>query len=76
MPGRYTDRIRPVDVATAEGLILTAGGLGGFILPVIFGILETRFGFSVAFVFVGITSIVFALIGLAARQPLHFEQKD
>ncbi len=68
-PGHYRDRINPEDIATAEGLLLTVSGLGGFIIPVIFGLIVASSGFTAAFVFGGIVSIVFALIGFAAREP-------
>jgi nitrate/nitrite transporter NarK len=69
VPGHYRDRIFPKDVATAEGLLLTVGGLGGFIIPVIFGVIVGSNGFTPAFIFGGIASIVFAVIGFAAREP-------
>lgn len=69
MPGRYRDRVFPEDVATAEGLLLTVSGLGGFIIPVIFGQIAGSNGFAAAFFFGGLVSIVFALIGFAAREP-------
>jgi nitrate/nitrite transporter NarK len=72
-PGHYRDRIFPEDVATAEGLMLTLAGIGGFIVPVFFGIIVGSSGFTGAWIFVGIVSIVFALIGFAAREPLSVE---
>lgn len=68
-PGHYRDRVNPEDVATAEGLMLTVGGIGGFIVPVIFGIIAGSSGFTPAFIFGGIIGVVFALIGFAAREP-------
>ena len=68
-PGHYRDRVHPEDVATAEGLMLTVAGLGGFVVPVIFGIIAGSSGFTPAFLFGGIVGIVFALIGYAAREP-------
>ena len=68
-PGHYRDRINPEDVATAEGLLLTVSGLGGFVIPVIFGIIATSSGYTPAFIFGGIVCIVFAVIGFAAREP-------
>lgn len=69
LPGLYRDKVFPEDVATAEGLMLTAGGLGGFIIPAIFGVIQTNAGYGGAFVFAGIASIVFAFLGFAAREP-------
>lgn len=68
-PGHYRDRVHPEDVATAEGLLLTVSGLGGFIIPVIFGIIAGSSGYTPAFIFGGIACIVFAVIGFAAREP-------
>jgi ACS family D-galactonate transporter-like MFS transporter len=68
-PGHYRDRVHPEDVATAEGLMLTVAGIGGFAVPVIFGIIAGSSGFTPAFIFGGIVGIVFALIGFAAREP-------
>jgi nitrate/nitrite transporter NarK len=68
-PGHYRDRVNPEDVATAEGLMFTVGGIGGFAIPVIFGIIASSGGFTPAFIFGGIVSIAFALIGFAAREP-------
>ncbi len=69
MPGHYRDRIYPEDVATAEGLLLTISGVGGFVIPVIFGQITASNGFTSAFVFAGVVSAIFALIGLLARKP-------
>jgi ACS family D-galactonate transporter-like MFS transporter len=68
-PGHYRDRLFPEDIATAEGLMLTIAGIGGFIIPVFFGQIASG-GFTGAWIFAGIVSIVFALIGFAAREPL------
>ena len=68
-PGHYRDRIKPEDVATAEGLLLTVSGLGGFVIPVIFGMIAGASGFTPAFIFGGIACVVFAVIGFAAREP-------
>jgi ACS family D-galactonate transporter-like MFS transporter len=68
-PGHYSDRIFPEDVATAEGLMLTLAAVGGFIVPIGFGLIEAASGFTGAWIFLGIVSIVFAVIGFAAREP-------
>ena len=73
IPAYYRDRVRPADVATAVGVLLTAGGLGGFVIPLIFGAIEARYGFSVAFVFAGFASICFAPLGFFARDPLRVD---
>ncbi len=69
MPGHYRDRVFPEDVATAEGLLLTAGGLGGFVLPILFGLIVRSSGYPPAFLFGGIASILFAVLGFAAQEP-------
>jgi MFS transporter, ACS family, D-galactonate transporter len=69
MPGYYSDRVRPQDIAASEGLILTIAGLGGFILPVLFGLVQVHFGYDAAFVLVGSISALFALFGLGACRP-------
>lgn len=69
-PGHYSDRIFPADVATAEGLMLTLAAVGGFLVPIFFGQIEVSSGFNWAWIFLGIVSIVFALIGFAAREPI------
>ncbi len=50
-PGHYRDRLNPEDIATAEGLLLTISGLGGFVIPVIFGIIVNSSGYTPAFIF-------------------------
>jgi hypothetical protein len=62
--------VRPIAgyVFIGEGLMLTLAGIGGFIVPIIFGQIASR-GFTWAWVFAGLVSIVFALIGFAAREP-------
>jgi ACS family D-galactonate transporter-like MFS transporter len=70
-PGHYSDRIFPEDVATAEGLMLTLAAVGGFIVPIGFGLIEAANGFTGAWIFLGVVSIVFAGIGFAAREPLN-----
>lgn len=70
-PGHYNDRVFPEDVATAEGLMLTLAAVGGFLIPIGFGQVEVAGGFTWAWIFLGVVSIVFALIGFAAREPLH-----
>ena len=69
-PGRYKDRILPEDVATAGGLLLTLAGVGGFLMPIIFGMIAASSGFTSAWIALGVISLVFALIGFVAREPL------
>jgi MFS family permease len=74
-PGHYRDRVFPEDVATAEGLLLTVSGIGGFIIPVIFGLIASGSGFTAAFLFGGIVCAIFALLGFAAREPKSVSAK-
>ncbi len=69
-PGLYKDRVFPEDIATAEGLMLTLAGIGGFVVSAVFGQIASG-GFTGAWIFAGIISVVFALIGFAAREPSH-----
>jgi predicted MFS family arabinose efflux permease len=68
-PGHYSDRVFPEDVATAVGLMLTLAAIGGFLVPIGFGQIEAARGFNGAWIFLGVMSIVFAMIGFAAREP-------
>lgn len=70
LPGRYKDRILPEDVATAEGLLLTLAAVGGFLVPISFGLIAAGSGFTAAWIFTGVVSIIFALVGFAAREPV------
>ncbi len=69
-PGHYSDRVHPKEVATAVGLMLTLAAVGGFLVPIGFGLIEAASGFTWAWVFLGAVSIVFGVIGFAAREPL------
>lgn len=69
-PGHYKDRVLPEDVATASGLMLTLAAVGGFLAPIGFGLIAGSSGFTGAWIFLGVISIVFAFVALAAREPL------
>jgi len=70
LPGRYKDRIFPEDIATADGLLLTLAAVGGFLVPIGFGLIAAGSGFTAAWIFTGVVSIAFALVGFAAREPV------
>lgn len=70
-PGRYRDHILPEDVATAGGLLLTLAAIGGFLVPIIVGQIAGASGFTSAWAFAGIVSVVLAFIGFAAREPMN-----
>lgn len=71
-PGRYKDRVRPQDVATAGGLLLTLAAVGGFLIPILFGQIAAGSGFTTAWICVGAISFIFALVGFAVRSaPLN-----
>ena len=57
-------------VGTAAGLMLTLAAVGGFFIPIIFGHLVPRTSFDTGWVFLAIVSFVFALLGLAGRNPV------
>ena len=59
--------IAPAYVSTATGLMLTLSGVGGFVVPVVFADLVTSSGYTAGWVFLGVVSIAFALLGLAGR---------
>ena len=40
-------------------------------IPILFGMIAGSSGYTLAFLFGGIASIVFALLGFAAREPVH-----
>ena len=70
-PGRYKDRVRPEDVATADGLLLTLAAVGGVLVPILFGQIAAGNGFAVAWICAGAISSIFALVGFAVRsEPL------
>ncbi len=69
-PGRYKDRVLPEDVATAEGVLLTLAAVGGFLVPIGVGQIAGASGFAGAWIFAGVVSVLFALIGFAAREPI------
>ena len=49
--------------------MLTLAAIGGFFIPVIFGHLVSHTSFDTGWVFLAIVSFVFALAGLAGRNP-------
>jgi ACS family D-galactonate transporter-like MFS transporter len=73
-PGHYRDRIYPEDVATAEGLMLTFAAIGRFLVPIGFGAIVASNGFTWGWIFLGIVSLVFAVLGFAAREPLSVKE--
>jgi ACS family D-galactonate transporter-like MFS transporter len=72
LPGDRKDDVAPQDVATAEGLLLfLANAIGGFFVPILYGLFAARDGYTAAWVFVGGLTIVLPVIGLFARVPAH-----
>jgi hypothetical protein len=49
--------------------MITLAAIGGFFIPIIFGHLVSRTSFDTGWVFLVIVSFVFALLGLAGRNP-------
>ncbi len=68
VPARVCD-IEHQYIAAAAGLMLTLAAVGGFFIPVAFGHLVAHTSFGAGWVFLAIVSFVFALLGLAGRNP-------
>jgi ACS family D-galactonate transporter-like MFS transporter len=68
VPARVCD-IEHQYIGTATGLMLTLAAVGGFFIPIIFGHLVAHTGFGPGWVFLAIVSFMFALLGLAGRNP-------
>jgi ACS family D-galactonate transporter-like MFS transporter len=71
VPGDFPDAIPPQDVATAEGLLLTILAVGGFLVPIGFGQLVASTGYHGGWIFLGVVTLVFSLVGLAAEDPFR-----
>ncbi|HDR9872827.1 TPA: MFS transporter [Burkholderia cenocepacia] len=69
LPAMYPERVKLADIPAASGLMLSLAAIGGIIVPVIFGKLTNSNGFSSGWQFLGISSIIFSLAGLAAGSP-------
>lgn len=69
VPGDFPDAIPPPDVATAEGLLLTILAVGGFLVPIGFGQFVAVSGYTSAWLFLGVVTVLFGLVGLLARDP-------
>lgn len=61
--------VSPENIGTAVGLMLSITAVGGFVLPWVFGLIVPGGGYTVAWVFLGVATMVFALVGLAGREP-------
>jgi len=68
VPARVCD-IEHQHIAAAAGLMLTLAAVGGFFIPVAFGRLVAHTSFGTGWVFLAIVSFLFALLGLAGRNP-------
>jgi MFS transporter, ACS family, D-galactonate transporter len=68
VPARVCD-IEHQYIGTAAGLMLTLAAIGGFLIPVAFGRLVSRTSFDTGWAFLAIVSVMFALVGLAGRNP-------
>jgi MFS transporter, ACS family, D-galactonate transporter len=66
VPGRVAG-IAHEHVGTAVGLMLTIAAVGGFVVPLGFGTVAERAGFGLAWIFLAVVTMAFALIGLAGR---------
>ncbi|GAA3093297.1 MFS transporter [Streptosporangium carneum] len=61
--------VNPENIGTAIGLMLTITAVGGFVIPWLFGLIVPVGGYTTAWLFLGVACLVFALIGLAGREP-------
>ena len=66
VPGRVAG-IAHEHLGTAIGLMLTIAAVGGFLVPVGFGLVAATAGFPAAWSYLAAVSLGFALIGLAGR---------
>ena len=62
-------------VGMAAGLMITLAAIGGFFIPIIFGHLVSHTSFDTGWVFLAIVSFVFALLGLAGRNPVAVSER-
>ena len=56
-------------VGTASGLMLTMAGVGGYFVPKFFGKIVPHTSYDTGWYFLAVVSFVFALVGLAGRNP-------
>lgn len=68
VPGRVCN-INHEYIGTATGLMLTLAAVGGFFIPIIFGHLVPATSYPTGWVFLGVITLVFALVGLAGHEP-------
>jgi predicted MFS family arabinose efflux permease len=61
--------VSPENIGTAVGLMLSITAVGGFVLPWAFGLIVPAGGYAMAWVFLGVATLVFALVGLVGREP-------
>lgn len=69
VPGRVAG-ISHANIGTGIGLMLTLAAVGGFLVPLGFGQLVPRVGFTGGWVFLAIMAAAFALVGLAGRDQV------
>jgi MFS family permease len=68
VPARVCE-IRPEYVGTSAGLMLALAAVGGFFVPIIFGLLVEHTGFTFGWEFLAAITFAFALLGLLGRNP-------
>lgn len=69
IPGLYESKIRIYDIPTAVGLILTISAVGGVGIPLLYGKIATQYGYTAAWLFMGISVFVTAIVALLVRSP-------
>jgi ACS family D-galactonate transporter-like MFS transporter len=68
VPPRVSD-IEHQYIGTATGVMLSFAAIGGFFIPIIFGHLVPHTSYNTGWEFLAITTVAFAVVGLAGRNP-------
>ena len=66
VPSRVA-RVRPENIGTAIGLMLTIAAVGGFTVPAVFGWIVGQGGYTWGWVFLGVVTAATTLVGFAGR---------
>ncbi|MCL6445123.1 MAG: MFS transporter, partial [Alicyclobacillus sp.] len=75
IPSEY-HYIRTEDIATAEGLMLTLAAVGGFLVPLGFGLIVNGSGYTAGWIFLGVVSVAFSLLNFLAKDPKKYSASD
>ncbi|MEV0478084.1 hypothetical protein, partial [Streptomyces prunicolor] len=66
VPSRVA-RVRPENIGTALGRMLTVAAVGGFAVPAVFGRIVGQGGYTAGWVFLGAVTAATTLVGFAGR---------